>query len=348
MMFQKIKAMIALIAGLIMAISLTFAQDDVKRQVAKIEVEGIYGTESGAGVILGQENQKLFIGTAYHVIKEADESNSTIEVSLFRGSPQKAEIYKKNINADFAVIAIPVPELFNTSFIKSLKISSESVKENQEITTIGHPNGQEWDINRADKIRGINEIDIKNFTITPIGIAAGSSGGPVLNEKSSSVLGIVLNVSQIEANCLSSSFIIKQCERWGAPLNLFLKGIKVNWFMASAITGGTLLTSSAVSKYALSKPPYKDYETGCANGACDSTLYNTANNWHHIAVVTLYSGVTMAATAVILGIRKKRREVQLDNGETAFRKRERTLFTPSVGYHPNTTGGMQVGFDLRF
>ena len=72
----------------------------------------------------------------------------------------------------------------------------------QPIVVLGHPLGNKWDINYNSNIKATEyEFDDRLFTLAPIGIAPGNSGGAVLTTEYE-FLGLVQQIDPVKAVCV--------------------------------------------------------------------------------------------------------------------------------------------------
>lgn len=208
--------------------SVAMAQDAVKRPVVKITVQNEYGQEDdGTGVIVGQTETELFFVTAAHVISQPDH----VKVRLFEGPAIQAEIVQANTSLDIAVIKCPIPNDYEVP--ASFAIAKEEEKVLQSVIVVGHPGGNNWDINFNTNVKATEfDLDDRLFTLAPIGITAGNSGGPVLSQ-AYELLGLVQSVDQVKAVCVNLATIMKACQAWQVPTNL-LTGITIENLQADA------------------------------------------------------------------------------------------------------------------
>lgn len=236
-----------------------YSQDAIKAPVVKITALNEFGQEDdGTGVLVGQNSNEVFILTAAHVIPLPDD----IKVRFFEGPNVQAEIVKVNSSLDIAAIKCPKPAGF--SLPASFAIAKAQERSLQSVIVVGHPKGNNWDINFNTNVKETEyDLDDRLFTLAPIGIAPGNSGGPVLNQQHE-LLGLVQNVDQVKAVCVDMETLLKAAKAWLVPTNL-MTGITVETKQAEAGTEDFRYqlflqeanTAFAAKKWAQAKEAYK-------------------------------------------------------------------------------------------
>jgi len=204
------------------------AQDAAKSPTVKITALNEYGQdENGTGIILGHSSNILFIATAAHVVPTPDQ----IKISLFQGPTLKGEVVKMNTTLDLATLKCTIPKGYKLP--ASFAITKSEEKALQSVIIVGHPLGNDWDINYNTNVKATEfDLDDRLFTLAPIGITPGNSGGPVLNQQYE-LLGLVQNVDQVKAVCVDIATLMKACRAWEVPTNL-LTGIDLEEKKAEA------------------------------------------------------------------------------------------------------------------
>ncbi|MEM9936534.1 MAG: serine protease [Bacteroidota bacterium] len=186
--------------------------EGIERLIPKIR--GInstgYSDEEGAGIILSGTDKEMIILTAYHVIENAEE----IQVVLFRYAKKfKANVLKVDEDLDLALLEISGP--FPSWNIGLPPASKQDLEVGQNVVTVGHPVGNEWDINPINQVKSNRIVtDRRRFTITSSGITSGSSGGPVFS-KEGYWLGMVTETNQVSTVCVKTVTIQDLVDYWG-------------------------------------------------------------------------------------------------------------------------------------
>ncbi len=139
----------------------------------------------GSGVIISSDG---YIITNNHVIQNAD----TVEVELYDGSRQTADIVGRDSATDLGVIKIrPIPGM---QF--ALLGDSDRLEVGEWVIAIGSPRGLDWTVtagivsakNRSN-IGALGPSGYEDFIQTDASINPGNSGGPLIN-LSGEVVGI--------------------------------------------------------------------------------------------------------------------------------------------------------------
>lgn len=172
------------------------------------------GYETGTGFIVGKDKSNIYLCTAAHVLENADD----IKISFYDGTSQSASVMRVHETFDLAVIKCPIAKDQRVQTFSGNK--AQTLNPNQDVIIVGHPLGNKWDVNFLSKVKEL-EFDLQEdlFTLSPQGIAPGSSGSPVLN-RDHELLGLIIETDQIKAICVKRAFLLKACEAWNVPVNL--------------------------------------------------------------------------------------------------------------------------------
>lgn len=169
----------------------------------------------GTGILVGNDNSHLYIATANHVVKTANEA----EVFFYnQTTAQTATVLQKDEKMDVAVLKMKKP---NRQSLPHLLAADPKILEVQKkVLSIGHPGGSFWKSNYQNIIQ---EVSIYNqpeaMSITPQGIIPGCSGSIVLTYEGI-WLGMITETTSVEAKCVKSDAIIKKLKGWNIPINL--------------------------------------------------------------------------------------------------------------------------------
>lgn len=215
--------------GKLLVLSLTFSlylfpQLLVQAQQSEKNLEGIerlipkirginstgYADEEGAGIILSGTDEEMVILTASHVVGNAEE----IQITLFQYAKiLKASVLRMDEDLDLALLSVsgPFPD-WNLRLPPTKRVDLEV---GQNVTTVGHPVGNEWDINPINQVKSNRIVtDRRRFTITTSGITSGSSGSPIFS-KDGQWVGMVTETNQVNTICVKSSTIRDLLDYWG-------------------------------------------------------------------------------------------------------------------------------------
>lgn len=178
------------------AAGLAFPQPSVvelNRGVVKITAhKADFGTETGAGLIVGIDGDTAIVVTAHHVIAEA----KAIDVSLFQ--KQYAEYTAKPFrrfheDLDLGLLTVALPHELATHLAQPFPIADAGdLREGDKLIVIGHPRGLEWQSSvNANAVTGLSEgEDSRKFRFTRTALAPGNSGGGVFKDDGS-LLGLL-------------------------------------------------------------------------------------------------------------------------------------------------------------
>ena len=187
------------------------AQESLKSPVVLIRAR----TETGAGILVGNEGSTLYLITAYHLIEQNPDA---IEIGFYPGSRlrSRAQIEELNPRFDLAILSCTIPVGYRPPL--SFVLAPDAPEFRQPVTVIGHPGGNEWIANVTNAVNGLDDQkDDRFFTISSQGILPGNSGGPVLDGKYR-LLGMVQKANTIQTVCLRSTQLLNNLK--GIPTNL--------------------------------------------------------------------------------------------------------------------------------
>lgn len=189
---------------LLMLFSCKAQVEDYIPSVVRITAQKDFGEDIGAGMIIGQKGQEVFILTAWHVVHESSKS----QVLIYREKEKhSAELIKKHEKLDLAILRIKTQ---NKLDLQAFYPAEENLFEREKlVTSVGHPAGGFWKINSLNKIqeKSLYEEE-RQFAITPQAIVGGCSGGPVFVENGA-WLGMITETSMIEGKCVKGIAIQK-------------------------------------------------------------------------------------------------------------------------------------------
>lgn len=198
---------------IILLITKVFAQSNARTPVVFVHS----GDESGAAIIVGKEDEYVYLLTALHVIQDARD----IELTFNGNFHAKAAVLNSDQETDIVAIRAVIPKglVIDNSYFASTR----ELVFNQPVYVIGHPLGEKWDV-ISSKIKTPNK-GTGRFSITPENINPGASGGAVINGQCE-IVGMVQSVEPQFAMCRSINVLLDLCdlEDWNVPTNL-LKGI---------------------------------------------------------------------------------------------------------------------------
>jgi len=140
---------IILISASILINVYSFAQIDNKPAIVRISaINEFDDIEIASGIIVGSNETKLYIVTAYHTVKNSPE----IDIYFYKiDEPNKATVIQFDEDMDIAVLELPIPK--NVKFTYMVPASKSIIKVNKEVDCIGQPEGSYWKSYRINKIQ---------------------------------------------------------------------------------------------------------------------------------------------------------------------------------------------------
>jgi hypothetical protein len=194
--------------------------DALKRHVVMID-----GDTQGAGIIVGLANERIYIATANHVVR--DYKTDEVFESLFaRFFDLKGELIPLQVLIDFnqdrdlAVLSVNanlIPQSIVSSIMPLSVGDTDSLIFGDRVFNIGYQDATVW------KMPGSGEYlnkDIDNLILSSGTIKPGSSGGGLFNQQGQ-LLGIVLDT---KVNVLRIDVVIEFLNQWGYPVNFLGDG----------------------------------------------------------------------------------------------------------------------------
>ena len=147
----------------------------------------------GSGIIIGQDNDRLFIITNHHVVRGAE----TVYVSIMESEPIRAMPAGSDTNEDISIISVSLADV-RAAGIRNISIAvfgdSDAVEVGDVVLAIGNAMGEGNSTTSGIISAGEREINIdgRYFRViqTDAAINPGSSGGPLVN-KQGQVIGII-------------------------------------------------------------------------------------------------------------------------------------------------------------
>jgi len=147
----------------------------------------------GSGIIIGQDNERLFIITNHHVVRGAE----TVYVSIMESEPIRAMPAGSDTNEDISIISVSLEDV-RAAGIRNISIAvfgdSDAVEVGDVVLAIGNAMGEGNSTTSGIISAGEREINIdgRYFRViqTDAAINPGSSGGPLVN-KQGQVIGII-------------------------------------------------------------------------------------------------------------------------------------------------------------
>ena len=219
-------ALILFIAG-IQQLSAIPKSENLKEGIVKLTIRGTSDAiETGAGIIIGFDNQKIYIITALHVVlrKEAENLQAKKIVVQFYGKlnkPVLGQLFESvDEDLDLAVVTVGLRELANQNIVPKFNLGEiDKINELDEVITIGHPADYNWQPSKGEfKTKKLYEIDFSGGTAFP-----GNSGGALLN-KNKELIGMVKEIKKEYGVATRIDVIIDKLKDWNIPTQFKVNG----------------------------------------------------------------------------------------------------------------------------
>jgi hypothetical protein len=199
------------------------SDDQLRRAVVKIAATWTgEASEEGSGVVLGYQENSLFIMTARHVVwKSTLGSADAISIAL-RGDlrkTHKAKLHRYEAGKDAPDLAVVVIENFFDSkrLDRILKLPVDTryrYAQNARVRALGHPADKQWHFSAGRIVSpgGADLVQLNAELALP-----GNSGGPLLSADNR-MIGIVVSRDANRASyALKLPRIMKALEAWKIP-----------------------------------------------------------------------------------------------------------------------------------
>ena len=176
---------------------------------------------SGAGIIVGQGPDRLYVATANHVVRAGTASATGLEIML-RWTP--GEWHRATLTSDFdqgldlAVILVPNA----TALLRQVKLPvarlAAEVKKTQQVFPIGYGGGTPWSTRvTADLVSDVTSDSVKFET--SLELIPGLSGGALVNS-SAEIVGLVKHYATPVAVAVPITRAIEWLKQYSYPVFL--------------------------------------------------------------------------------------------------------------------------------
>ena len=171
----------------------TTPEEQTKYLIVMVRGKLADGETAGAGVIVGQGADRLYVATANHVVRAAAGANATGLEVMLRWTP--GEWHPATVTSDFdpqldlAVISIPN----SSSLLKQVRLPvarlAADVQRKQQVFSIGYAGGIPWFSRVTPDV--MSEVASDALRVeTGLEVQPGQSGGALVNQNSE-IVGIV-------------------------------------------------------------------------------------------------------------------------------------------------------------
>jgi alpha-tubulin suppressor-like RCC1 family protein len=198
------------------------AEEEIKRLIVMIKCQFEDVEIIGAGIIIGAENDQLYIATAEHLVSLRAQEARHIDVYFkWLNKPVKATLLKHTGRPlDLAVLRVGSLKEAGIS-IQQLRLdrlgNAESLKRGDPVYSLGNPHGKAWSVNVTPDRVSQREGDLVYFESNFI--REGHSGGALLNEQWE-LVGMILSDQPPNGEAISITRILAMAREWRYPVGL--------------------------------------------------------------------------------------------------------------------------------
>ena len=181
------------------------------------------GSGVGAGIVFANENDRILIVTASHVVLKGTTPAKNILVR-FKSAPDKSfkAVVLKHINngesLDLAVLSISnlaAQGLNGCAFPFDRLRREGDLERKDEVIPIGNPNGRSWSVPvEPDKIAEVSESEL---VFQSNNIKSGHSGGALIDTKAN-LVGMVTADEAPLGHAMTIDALIRQLKQWKFPV----------------------------------------------------------------------------------------------------------------------------------
>jgi Trypsin-like peptidase domain len=207
------------------------ARKALNNAVVRVTAEG----REGAGIIVGSDDDTIFIATAKHVVGEAAEATVTFNAARHRSFP--ATVHKHSDCLDLAVVNVPLAKDHAVrSSLKPLRYRADRAPMLTVVSNIAH-SADGWDPNF-----GVNKLQSERayeIIFSSSDIVPGASGGPLFDD-GNRLIGMVTQVGRSRATAVKMASMLEELSSWEVHTNL----------LTLATGSGTVTIDCSASRFA--------------------------------------------------------------------------------------------------
>jgi len=197
-------------------------REDIKRLIVRIEASLPSKSIDGAGIVIGASNDRVYIVTANHVVREGDLPGKDIRVQ-FRGHTEKllAQLATHySIDHDLAVLTIANAKTqgIDVNAFPFDRLGDPSILgQGDPVFLAGHPQGVLWSLTVSPD--AFIEADGDSLRFESKALFRGHSGGALLNFRME-IIGLLRKDEQPNGDALSIVSVLSMLKEWGYPVKL--------------------------------------------------------------------------------------------------------------------------------
>jgi alpha-tubulin suppressor-like RCC1 family protein len=197
-------------------------REDIKRLIVRIVASLPSGSEDGAGIVIGADDDHVYIVTANHVVRVGDQPGKDILVQ-FRCHTEKvlAQLATHySIDQDLAVITVANAKahgIDGNAFPFDRLGDPTILGQGDPVFLAGHPQGVLWSITVSPD--AFVEADGDSLRFESKSLFRGHSGGALLNFRME-IVGLLRRDEQPNGDALSIASLVSTLKAWGYPVKL--------------------------------------------------------------------------------------------------------------------------------
>lgn len=195
---------------------------------ATVMIRADFGSASkiGAGLILGQHDERIYVATANHLVRWGDTAASevTLALSWARDHFIAARVEAGHDAAlDLAVLSFYDPEeVIESSVDFEVLGEPRLLKRGAAVYTLGYPNGSPWRLAASPDSVVVLESEGISFE-SPL-VFTGHSGGPLL-DRHFRVVGLIRSDVAPDAEAARIDSVLRRLKSLQYPINLKLSSL---------------------------------------------------------------------------------------------------------------------------
>lgn len=197
-------------------------REDIKRLIVRVEASLPSSSQEGAGIVIGANNDQVYIVTANHVVREGDSPAKDIRVQ-FRGHTEKlaAQLATHySVDHDLAVLTVADAKahgIDGNAFPFDRLGDPTILAQGDPVFLAGHPQGVLWSLTVSPD--AFIEADGDSLRFESKALFRGHSGGALLNFRME-IIGLLRKDEQPNGDALSIVNVLSMLKEWGYPVSL--------------------------------------------------------------------------------------------------------------------------------
>jgi ankyrin repeat protein len=187
------------------------------------EFDDATGIYFGAGLIVGRQNDSVYVVTANHLLRRGEQIATSVRVA-FRMDPSRSfpatVLPLTEPGLDVAVLSLDGFDRLSVPFcslpFRRLAATAPSAGETF-VYALGYPNREAWGMPAIPD--PVTRIAGSRIAFESRYVSVGHSGGPLLDEQGD-LIGMIVGQSPSEGEALEIGPVLRRLERWNVPVFL--------------------------------------------------------------------------------------------------------------------------------